>query len=288
MIVSKIINYIRVARAQVLFMPCMLIICSFLYSKYHNRIVEYMPFVCVSISILLFNIAVNTISEYRDCKRGIDDVHSPGTKYRLVSGIVPQKHVLIVGIFSFIMASLFGIYIILIGPKILMVPGIIAASIVLFYSEKPFGLKYHALGELCVFLIYGPLIFSSCIISLTHSLLFQDILFSIPFGIFTVNVILANNIRDYSFEKEKTVTLPIKYGLKFAYFLLFFITHLAFLVVPFLIYMEIMPKSGILSFLAYPLIFLSIKRIGKENFIDIFGIMQVLFTLLICLAFLAQ
>ena len=280
-----IVIYARVARSQVLFMPLLLVTCAFCYSKYHYEIVGYKSFSCVAFSILFFNLAVNTISEYRDCQKGVDDLYSAGTKYRLVSGILPAKNVLILGITSFILASISGIIAVFLKPYTLIIPGIFAAGIALFYSEWPLGLKYKALGELCVFIVYGPLIFSSCILALTQQLCVEDLIFSIPFGILTTNVILANNIRDYEFEKDKTTTLPIKFGLKFAYFLLFFETNLAFLMIPFLIYEGIIPNSGFLSFLPYPLIFLSIKKIGTPKFINIFGVLQVLFALLMCLCF---
>ena len=286
MIVSKVLLYAKVARAQTLLMSTLLILCGFLYSNYHYEIINYKSFACVGLSILFFHLTTNTISEYRDCKKGVDDIHSPGTKYRLISGIIPQKHMLIFGITSFILAAIFGIIAVFIGQIFLIIPGLIAAGIALFYSEWPFGFKYKALGEVCVFLIYGPLIFSSCILSLTQQISLNDLLFSIPFGLLTANVLLANNIRDYEFEKGKTVTLTIKFGLKFSYFLLFFMTHLAFLFIPFFVYKDILPNIGFSVFLSYPIIFLSIKKIGKPDFIDIFGFLQVFFVSLICLSFL--
>lgn len=286
MIVSKILLYAKVARMQTLFMSLLLILCAFFYSKHHYEITSYKAFIWVGFAVFGFHLSTNTISEYRDCKKGVDDISSSGTKYRLISGIVPKKHILILGITSFILAAISGIVSVFIGSTLLIIPGIIAAGIALFYSEWPFGFKYKALGEVCVFLIYGPLIFSSCILSLTNEISLTDLLFSIPFGLLTANVLLANNIRDYEFEKGKTVTLTIKFGLKFSYFLLFFMTHLAFLVVPFFVYKNIIPNAGFIAFLSYPIIFFSIKKIGKSDFIEVFGILQIAFALLICLSFL--
>lgn len=285
-ILRTIILYAKVARAQVLFMPLLLVICAYLYSNYHYHIVSVKSFVCVSISILFFNLSVNTISEYRDCQKGIDDIHSVGTKYRLVSGIVPKKNVLAIGVASFMLGAVSGIVALYFKPYSLIVPGIIGAIIAFFYSERPLGLKYKAHGEICVFIVYGILIFSSCILSLTHKICLKDILFSIPFGIFTTNVVLANNIRDCNFEKGKTVTLPIKFGLRFSYSLLFFITHVAFLLIPIFIYIGIIPKLGMISLLAYPLLFSSIKKINSPKFVNIFGIIQVTFCILIGISFL--
>ena len=291
---SKIINntwqnivlYARVSRIHVLVMPTLLIACAYLYTRYHYEICSMNSFWFVSLSILLYNLAVNTISEYRDCERGIDDAHSPGTKYRLITGIVPRKHILYIGITAFLLASICGVLALISRPYTLLFPGIIAAFITLFYSEQPFGFKYNALAEICVFVVYSFLIFSSCILSLTRTLCLKDLFFSIPFGLLTTCVVLANNIRDYKFEQGKTTTIPIKYGLKFAYTLLFLMVHLAFLCVPFFVYFNIMPRSGFITLLAYLFIFLSIKKINSPAFINCFGLMQTAFSCLNIVVFL--
>ena len=261
-------------------MPALLISCAYVYAQYHYNIIERISFIFVSISILFFNLSVNTISEYRDCQKGIDDVHSSDTKYRLVSGIVPQKNVLNIGIVAFGIATISGIIALLLKPFSLLFPGLLGASIAFFYSEQPLGLKYKAYGEICVFIVYGFLIIFSCILSLTHTLHFKDVVFSLPFGLLTTNVVLANNIRDYEFELGKTTTLVTKFGLKFSYSLLFIITHLAYLFVPILIYCNILPKTAYITLLSYFLILSIIYKINSHKFINIFGMMQVLFCIL--------
>ena len=285
---SKIFLYAKVARAQTLLMTISLILCAFLYAKYNYNTSFNLAFFCVSCSIIFFHLAANTISEYRDCIKGIDNKHSPGTKYRLITGIVPYKNIYYLGIVSFFLASIFGIIALFCGSIYLVIPGLIAAGIVFFYSEKPVGLKYKAFGEVCVFLGYGPLFFAACILSLRGYLSCFDLIFSIPFGFLTTCVLLANNIRDYEFEQGKTLTLTIKYGLKFSYFLLFFMVNLSFLFVPYLIFQSIVSFYSLSVFLVYPLIFFSVRRIGKPEFINIFGILQVSFTLIICISFLIE
>ena len=108
----KIILYAKVARIQALFLSILPCILSYCYcNRYYNNInFNLKPFIFTCLSFVLFNLAVNTISEYRDCINGIDDPNSPGTKYRLVTGIVPKRNILIIGITSFIIASICGIF----------------------------------------------------------------------------------------------------------------------------------------------------------------------------------
>ncbi|MDR1391000.1 MAG: prenyltransferase [Holosporales bacterium] len=265
-------------------MSILLLFCGYIYSRYHYNTLCYPPFFCVGLAAIFFHLSANTISEYRDCKTGIDNIHSPDTKYRLVSKAVPENHILTIGLTSFGVAVGLGVIAAVVWQKLLFFPGAIAAVIVFSYSEWPLKLKYRAFGEVCVFLQYGPIMFSSCILALTGKISIEDMIFSIPFGLLTSLVLLANNIRDYEFEKNKTTTLTTKYGLKTSYFLLFFIVHLSFLFIPFFVYYNLLPKTGFMVFLSYPIIFLSMKKIETSEIIKIFGILQILFALLVCLS----
>jgi 1,4-dihydroxy-2-naphthoate octaprenyltransferase len=153
---ANLLIYLKVVRIQTFAMSLFPIICAYSYANFHYSVRVNGAFVLVAISAMLFHLATNTISEYRDFRNGIDDVHSPDTKYRLVSGIVRPNAVLLIGLIAFSLASILGIVAVFVGTKLLLIPGIISAGIAIFYSEQPFGLKYKALGELCVFMIYGP------------------------------------------------------------------------------------------------------------------------------------
>ena len=278
-------TYLKVARVHVLFMPIFLIFNALSYTRYKYHVSHTISFIFVGISILLYNLATNSLSEYRDYKKGVDDTYSSGTKYRLASGIISDNNMLLFARLMFLLGSITGILALVCGSKYLFIPGIMGAGMVIAYSEKPFELKYKALSELCVFFVYGILIFTSCIMALTDTIRIDDIVYSIPFGLLTANVVLANNIRDFEFEKGKTLTIPIKYGLKLSYGLLFFITHIAFLCVPIFVYCDIVPKIWFITLITYPIIFISIVKINSPKFINVFGVLQVSFTIIGTIAF---
>ncbi|MDR0942200.1 MAG: prenyltransferase [Holosporales bacterium] len=273
--------------------------CYCMYNKI-NDLVNYKSFLCVALAILLFHLATNTISEYRDCQKGIDDVHSSETKYRLITGIVPCRHVLYIGGASFIIASILGIISLVYGTFLLVIPGLMGAGISLFYSEWPFGLKYKLLSEVCVFTAYAPLLFSACVISLIGSLSVKDVVFSVPFGLMTTAIVLINNIRDYKFDLAKSQTLATKFGLKVSYYLLFAILHLAFVFVFVLITCSVMPSFSFIVFAIYPIVFILHKKVnvvqpqvvvsgifGKAaSIVNILGGFHILFFMLVILSFL--
>ncbi len=272
---KKIILYAKVARIQALFLSILPCVLSYIYCQryYIDTYFNQKAFIFTCISFVLFNLAVNTISEYRDCINGIDNPKSPGTKYRLVTGIVPRKNVLILGIVSFIIASICGIFALYHSSLYLLMPGVIGAGIALFYSENPLGLKYKALGEVCVFICYGLLLGFSTIFSLTNNCKVIDIIVFIPGGLLITCVVLANNIRDYYFDLEKTNTLVTTIGLKKSYLLLYFIANLSFIINTILVYCNFLYKNVLYILMAYPILLVSWKFKDHPKFINCFGIL---------------
>ncbi|MDR3224484.1 MAG: prenyltransferase [Holosporales bacterium] len=285
---KTLVLYSRVARIHALVMSVLSVVISYLYtlSRYGDVPLNFKAFLLVAGTILLFHLAANTISEYRDCENGVDDVHSPDTKYRLITGIVPRKHVFAMGIVSFCLAGILGVLALICGTLWLLMPGIIGAGLSLFYSEKPFGLKYKAFGEICVFLAYGPLLFSSCILSMTKSLSMSDVAFSIPFGLLTTTILLANNIRDCEFDRGKTKTIVTEFGLKFSYAAIIAMTYVTLVSMPIFVLLEIVPRGTLLTLLTYPVAFLATKKVGNSGLMNTFGLLHTTFFVSVIIGFL--
>lgn len=245
---------------------------------------DYSGFWWVCLSAVFFHLAVNSITEYRDFQKGIDNKESKGASGLPLAVITRPRVIYQLGILCFIVAVLAGLIAVhFAGPK-LLIPGIIAGILVFSYSEKPLRYKYYALGELSVFILFGPLLAFSCLFALWGRVVFEDLLISIPIGLLVAAVMLANNIRDWRFDvavKNKTIATVL--GLKAAYAILFFIVNLAFLIVLFL---PNVPKK-FLIFLTYPILFLSIKYIEKHEFFNVFLALEFAFSLALaaCLFF---
>jgi 1,4-dihydroxy-2-naphthoate octaprenyltransferase len=123
-------------------------------------------------------------------------------------------------------------------------------------------------------------------LALTNQLRWQDALVSIPFGLLTMCIVLANNIRDFDFDRKKIKTLPVVIGLRAAYYILFTAVHLSFASIVFLINIGVLPKLSFLSLLAYPILFVTIKTITSPKFVDVFGVMQAIFCCLLAIGLL--
>jgi 1,4-dihydroxy-2-naphthoate octaprenyltransferase len=65
-----------------------------------------------------------------------------------------------------------------------------------FYTADPIGLKYHALGDITIFLCFGPLLMECTSLLLTGSLYAPLLIYSFPIGLLTEAILHANNARD--------------------------------------------------------------------------------------------
>ncbi|KAN0025022.1 hypothetical protein ACTFIV_009433 [Dictyostelium citrinum] len=88
------------------------------------------------------------------------------------------------------------------------------------YTAAPIGFKYIGLGDLTIFLCFGPILVQSAFISQTH---YHDSLayfYSIPLALTIVAVLHVNNTRDIKADTDAgSITLASKLGFKNCYYL---------------------------------------------------------------------
>lgn len=82
---------------------------------------------------------------------------------------------------------------------------IVAAAVVLMlaYNVPPLRLKERGLGEVLVFLVWGPLMFLGAHYLQTDSLALEAIAFSVPAGLLVASVLLVDDARDL--EEDKSI-----------------------------------------------------------------------------------
>jgi len=93
--------------------------------------------------------------------------------------------------------------------------GIFAVGMTLafFYTAKPIGLKYKALGDVTIFICFGPLLMQCTSLLLTGTLNDRLYLYSVPIGLLTECILHANNSRDIRADRAAhATTLPTLVG----------------------------------------------------------------------------
>jgi len=151
------------------------------------------------VGVLSLHAAGNLLNDYFDFRAGVDrkvqgDQQRPGRL--LVRGELTTGDVLTEAVVCLGLAALVGLYLLWkCGPGLLWF-GAIAALALYAYTGPPFRLKYRALGEPLVFLVFGPLLMLGAAYAQSGRFEWPALVLSIPVGFATTAVLVVNNIRD--------------------------------------------------------------------------------------------
>jgi len=168
------------------------------------------------LSAVLLHAATNLINDYYDVINGVDTVEAATAQYRphpLVEGLLPVAHVRWVAYGLFALAAAIGVYLTLVCGVVVLIIGLVGLLAGLTYTAPPLKYKYIALGEVSVFLMWGPLMVEGAYFVQRQSLSLQAFWVSLPFGVLVALVLLANNIRDIDHDRSRGIrTLAILLG----------------------------------------------------------------------------
>ncbi len=151
------------------------------------------------LGVALLHCAGNLLNDYFDFRSGVDrkvegDEGRPGRL--LVRGQLRAKDILAEAVVCLLAVLPIGLYLLWrCGPGLLWFAG--AALVGLYcYTGPPLKLKYRALGEPLIFLVFGPILMLGAGYAQTAKLEWMALLLSIPVGLATTAILAANNIRD--------------------------------------------------------------------------------------------
>jgi 1,4-dihydroxy-2-naphthoate octaprenyltransferase len=165
---------------------------------------------------VLLHAATNLINDYYDVKSGVDTQEVSTAQYRphpLVEGKLAAEQVKIAAYALYALSILIGIYLATTRGWALIWIGLIGAFASLTYTAPPLKYKYSALGEISVFLMWGPLMVAGAYFVQRQAFSVNAFWISLPFGALVALVLLANNIRDIKHDRDKGIlTLAIVLG----------------------------------------------------------------------------
>ncbi len=149
------------------------------------------------LNVVVFHAAGNTWSDYKDYKCGVDREDTVGG-LSIVSGQFEAQQIKRFSMALFAIAVAAGLVLVgLTGIEALYF-GLAGALLTLFYP----WLKYHALGDMDIFLAYSvvPMLGTSFVA--TGQVQPDVLVLSVPVGLITVGILHSNNIRDIEQDKR--------------------------------------------------------------------------------------
>ena len=219
------------------------------------------------IGLLLVHISVNTLNDYFDYRSGIDLVtrRTPfsGGSGILPAGLLKPGQVFWLGMTSFLLAVLIGVYFVIISGWLLLPLLLIAAVCVLLYT--PFILRL-AWPEWSPGLGMGALPVLGAYFVQTTAYTWPAVVAAIPSGILVHNLLLLNEFPDTEADrKANRKTLPISMGKTKAGIVYSVLTVLVYLWIIGWVIAGLMPAFSLIALLTLPLAIKAIKGARKHE-----------------------
>ena len=223
---------------------------------YGNATLNWLHFLMALLAMVILHSAANMLSDVFDYKRGLDDMVTP-VSGGIVRGWITTRQATTGSVVLFALGIALGLALVLLTGKTLLYIGGVGVVIGIFYA----GLKYHALGDLAVFLNFGILGSLGAWVVQTKTFSWIPIIWTVPMAMLVAGILHANNWRDSLSDTEKkvrTIANLIGDKMSLAYYgkLLFgsIVYVLLLMAVPRLIYTPIleMPLTFLLCLLAVP------------------------------------
>lgn len=182
-------------------MPSLIAITYVFYLSNQFSYINWWYGILALIGAVVFQIVGNLISDYFDFKYNVDRKETFGSSRMLVENIFQPKSIFIYGIVFLIIGLLIGLYLLInTGIELLWI-GILGTLGSIFYYK----MKYIALGDFLIFLIYGPLIGLGTVYVMTNQLFWQVILIELPIAFLIVNILHSNNTRDIRDDSKANI-----------------------------------------------------------------------------------
>jgi len=147
------------------------------------------------------HIGANLLNDVFDFKKGLDARVNP-VSGAVVRGWITTRQAAFAALVFFVVGSALGVWIFSqVGMPILWI-GVVGITIGVLYSLGPVGLKYHALGDLAVFLNFGVLGALGAWTVQTGSWSWVPAVWAVPMSLLVIGILHANNWRDIGGDTE--------------------------------------------------------------------------------------
>ncbi len=186
---------------------------------------SWLPFMILTLGLFIAHGTNNILNDYTDYSRGLDTDNYFRTQYGvhpLAQGFFTKPQQIQWFVVSGILATLAGIYALFYSHFNPAVFGLFAfGAITLLAYTYPF--KYWGLGELAIFLIWGPIMIGGVYLTMALikggdiSNVWNVVLAGIPYGLGVASINIGKHIDKHDDDKARGVgTFPVRVGEAFA------------------------------------------------------------------------
>jgi len=222
------------------------------------------------LGVLFLHLGGNTINDYFDWDESdrINRFPTPfsgGSRSR-TEHILTRRSFLYMSVIFFLLAAATGVLLILVGRPHILFIGTVGGLCGLLYSTKPFSFQSRGLGELIIFLAFGPLITLG--MGYINFGIFKPEYFfiGIPNGLVVANILWINEFPDYEADRNAGKrNLVVRLGTSASRYGYVALDTLFYLSVIGLILRKLYPLWSFLLILSLPLALKTTHRMWKHH-----------------------
>jgi 1,4-dihydroxy-2-naphthoate octaprenyltransferase len=161
---------------------------------------EPFRFLLALLAMVILHSAANMLSDVFDFRRGLDKDVTP-VSGAIARGWLSDKAVAAGSAVLFIVGIALGLVLVAMAGRVLLVIGGVGLVIGVFYT----ALKYHAFGDLAVFLNFGILGSLGAWVVQTRTFSWIPVIWTVPMAMLVIAILHANNWRDTVSDAERRV-----------------------------------------------------------------------------------
>ena len=174
---------------------------------------DLLKWVLLTVGLIFSHATNNLLNDFTDYNRGVDQDNYYRAQYGpqpLVHGLMTKRQHLTYAAVTGVIALVIGFILVATTNWWTVLFLALGVFFVLFYT---WPLKYIALGEISVLLVWGPLMIGGGYYVITGSWSWMVVLASLPYALGVTGVIFGKHIDKYEMDKERNIhTLPVVIG----------------------------------------------------------------------------
>ena len=180
--------------------------------------IEHLPTAIVALlTALAIQIGTNLTNDYFDFKNGADTSERIGPTRVMQAGLVSSGAMKIAIALSLLLTLVGCFYLVQRGGWIIAMIGILAVISGFLYTAGPRPLGYAGLGDIFVFIFFGPVAVAGTYYVQSLEINMAVILAGVAPGLISVGILTINNLRDMDTDaKSEKRTLAVRFGRSFA------------------------------------------------------------------------
>ncbi len=175
-----------------------------------------LPAAAALLGALLLQVGSNLANDVFDYEKGADTSARLGPTRVTQSGLLTPRAVRRGMLVCFALALAVGSYLTVVGGLPILLLGLAGIATAIAYTGGPWPLGYHGLGELCVFVFFGPLAVCGTSLVVLGRVPLLAVVAAVPVGALATAVLVVNNVRDHAQDAlAGKRTLAVRLGRRF-------------------------------------------------------------------------